>query len=103
MGDHCHLPSTSEEARGDSVKQEEPVDELQENEYPYPRSQTAYPGVPLKGGRKEHVDLARRFRKKYLMTLSSSWKNVCALSVIPSLREWAERAGGTRQCGGAPA
>ena len=38
MGDHCHLPSTSEEARGVCVKQEEPADELQENEYPYPRS-----------------------------------------------------------------
>ena len=33
----CHLPSTSEEAKGDCVEQEEPVDEHQENEYPYPR------------------------------------------------------------------
>ena len=31
---HCHLPSTSEEARGICVIQEGPVDELQENEYP---------------------------------------------------------------------
>ena len=33
MDGHCHLPSTSEEARGNCVRQEGPVDQLQENEY----------------------------------------------------------------------
>ena len=42
--------------------------------------------MPLKDGRKEDVDLVRRFRKGYLKTRSSSWKNVRAHSVIPSLR-----------------
>ena len=31
----CHLPSASGEARGPCEFQEEPVDELQENKYPY--------------------------------------------------------------------
>ena len=42
--------------------------------------------MSLKDSRQEAVDFVRRFRKGYLMTLSSSWKNVYAHSVIPSLR-----------------